>query len=118
MHAASQLPKPANPAQPAESARALRDGSVRPCHASAILPDLAGVRDTSVKSPAIAGLFMLQGPGDGRRAERDSRLSPPPTYARDGGLRQAPGHAAKSSAMTKHSVVIAGGGPTGLMLAA
>src|SRR5262249_11371783 len=28
-----------------------------------------------------------------------------------------PGHTAESSAMTKHSVVIAGGGPTGLMLA-
>src|SRR6267142_5004108 len=34
-----------------------------------------------------------------------------------GGLRQAPGHAAQSSAMTTHAVVIAGGGPTGLMLA-
>ena len=52
------------------------------------------------------------------RAERDSRPSPLPTYARHGGLRQAPGHAAQSSAMTKHAVVIAGGGPTGLMLAA
>ena len=47
-----------------------------------------------------------------------NRPSPLPTYARDGGLRQAPGHAAQSSAMTKHAVVIAGGGPTGLMLAA
>src|SRR6267142_4028096 len=35
-----------------------------------------------------------------------------------GGLRQAPGHAAQPSAMTTHAVVIAGGGPTGLMLAA
>ena len=38
---------------------------------------------------------------------------------RHGSLRQAPGHAAQSSTMmTKHAVVIAGGGPTGLMLAA
>src|SRR5262245_35809090 len=34
-----------------------------------------------------------------------------------GGLRRAPGQA-RQSVMTKHSVVIAGGGPTGLMLAA
>jgi hypothetical protein len=31
-----------------------------------------------------------------REEERDSRLSPLPTYARHGGLRQAPGHAAQS----------------------
>jgi 2-polyprenyl-6-methoxyphenol hydroxylase-like FAD-dependent oxidoreductase len=43
------------------------------------------------------------------------------TYARDRGLPQAPGRAAVSSAMrdeSRHAVVIAGGGPTGLMLAA
>src|SRR5687768_16082856 len=40
-------------------------------------------------------------------------------YARHRGLRQARGHSAQSSTMTntKHTVVIAGGGPTGLMLA-
>jgi 2-polyprenyl-6-methoxyphenol hydroxylase-like FAD-dependent oxidoreductase len=43
---------------------------------------------------------------------------PPLMYATDGGLKQAQGRAAESSAMTTHSsVVIAGGGPTGLMLA-
>src|SRR5262249_3484810 len=41
-------------------------------------------------------------------------------YREDGGLPQAPGRAAicvRDVAMTKHAVVIAGGGPTGLMLA-
>jgi hypothetical protein len=49
---------------------------------------------------------------------RDPCPSPLPTYARHPGLRQDPDHAAQSSAMTKHAVVIAGGGPTGMMLAA
>jgi hypothetical protein len=44
-------------------------------------------------------------------------LSPPLSYAKDGGLRQAPGHAAESSAMTKHAVVIVRRGPTGLLVA-
>src|SRR5438477_8577039 len=44
-------------------------------------------------------------------------MPPLPIYARHGGLRQVPGRAAQSSAMTRHAVVIAGGGPTGLMLA-
>ena len=51
---------------------------------------------------------------------RDTRPSLLRTYTKHGGLRQAPDHAAQSSAMTtmtKHAVVIAGGGPTGLMLA-
>ena len=59
--------------------------------------------------------------------------SPLPIYRREGGLRQAPGRAAQCPAagqnltdmgvakmrvaMTEHAVVIAGGGPTGLMLA-
>ncbi len=38
-------------------------------------------------------------------------------YRAQGGLRQDPGRAAESPAMTEHAVVIAGGGPTGLMLA-
>jgi len=50
-------------------------------------------------------------------AESSPALSPHPFYARDRGLPQAPGHAAQSSTMTNHAVVIAGGGPTGLMLA-
>ena len=44
--------------------------------------------------------------------------SPLPLYARDRGLRQDPGSAAHSLAMTKHAVVIVGAGPTGLTLAA
>ena len=53
----------------------------------------------------------------GARRERDSRPSPLLIYARQRGLRKAPAHAAQSLAMKKHAVVIAGGGPTGLMLA-
>ena len=56
------------------------------------------------------------------RPERPERpdptgASPLLTYNKDWGLRQAPGHAAESSAMTNHAVMIVGAGPTGLMLA-
>lgn len=47
-----------------------------------------------------------------RRAALSARA-----YARDRGLPEAPGRGATSATMTNHSVVIAGGGPTGLMLA-
>ncbi|HEX4340646.1 MAG TPA: FAD-dependent monooxygenase [Polyangiaceae bacterium] len=51
-------------------------------------------------------------------APRAHRPFPLQTYARCRDLRQAPGRAAQATTMTKHAVVIAGGGPTGLMLAA
>ncbi len=44
-------------------------------------------------------------------------LSPVTNLGQRGPLQQAPGGAAESAAMTSHAVVIAGGGPTGLMLA-
>src|SRR5438105_6923461 len=52
-----------------------------------------------------------------RRADR--RLLLLPTYARGRALRQDPRHAAHSLVMPNlnHAVVIAGAGPTGLMLA-
>src|SRR6266508_2756741 len=76
------------------------------------------------------------------KGEAVTRASPLPIYTARGGLRQDPGRAAQSLAgartygngnsqmrvllstytagawlMTEHAVVIAGGGPTGLMLA-
>src|SRR6267142_3991038 len=68
-------------------------------------------------SPYLARRRLRGGGRTEREEEGDSRPSPLPTYTRHGGLRQAPGHAAQSSAMTEHAVVIAGGGPTGMMLA-
>src|SRR6201996_1028595 len=54
---------------------------------------------------------------DHAKGGRNSPLPPRRMYIRGRVLRQAPICAAESSTMTNHAVVIAGGGPTGLMLA-
>src|SRR5580704_9423511 len=55
----------------------------------------------------------------GHSPRKGARLPPPSTskLSQTRGLAASPGHAEPSSTMTNHAVVIAGGGPTGLMLA-